>query len=122
MLFSTIGQIHAFPWMIGAGLAIGALYMLCAGLRKLICAGFWLTLIIDVCFGLCAALILIAAALTASYGALRLYEFLGAALGAILFELGLRPPLEWLACAILQRQRLIFKKIASFRPIKVIFK
>ena len=121
MLFSTIGQIHIFLWMLGAGLAIGALYALCAWLRRLLCAGFWLTLTIDILFGLCAALTVIAAALTASYGSLRLYEFFGAALGAILFELGVRPPLEWLAAAVFQWVKGIFQRIAKFRLIKVIF-
>ena len=122
MLFSTIGQIHSFLWMLGAGLTVGALYMLCAGLRRLMGAGFWLTLVIDALFGLCAALILIAAALTANYGSLRPYELLGAALGGILFELGVRPPLEWLAGAILHRLRRAVQNTATFRLIKVIFK
>lgn len=122
MLFYTIGQIHVFLWMVGAGLAIGALYTLCAFLRRLLCAGFWLTLIIDALFGLCAAVILIVAALTADYGRLRLYELLGAALGAILFELGFRPPLERLTAAAVCGLRNAVKTIANIRPIKVIFK
>lgn len=122
MLFSTIGQIHVFLWMTGAGFVIGALYTVCAGLRRLMCAGFWLTLAIDILFGLGAAIVLIAAALTASYGSLRLYELLGAALGAILFELGARPPLEKLADTLSGILRRTFRKIAKFRLIKVIFK
>lgn len=122
MLFSTIGQIHVFLWMVGAGLAVGALYALCAWIRRLLCAGFWLTLTIDALFGLGAAVILIVAALIASYGRLRLYELLGAVLGAILFELGVRPPLEALFGAIFARLRRLFQKIANFRLIKVIFK
>ena len=47
MLFSTIGQIHVFLWMAGAGALIGALCALAAALRRLLCAGFWLTLAID---------------------------------------------------------------------------
>ena len=122
MLFSTIGQIHAFLWMVGAGLAVGALYALCAWLRRLLCAGFWLTLAIDAAFGLGAALILIIAALTASYGSLRAFELLGAALGAILFELGVRPPLEYAACTLSAAISRTFQKITNFRLIKVIFK
>lgn len=122
MLFSTIGQIHVFLWMVGAGLAVGALYALCALLRRLLCAGFWLTLTIDALFGLGAAVILILAALIASYGRLRLYELLGAALGAILFELGVRPPVEWLLGRLADGVRRLFHRIAKFRPIKVIFK
>ena len=122
MLFSTIGQIHVFAWMAGAGLAVGALYTLCAWLRRLLAAGFWLTLAIDMLFGLCAAIIIFAAALTAAHGSLRLYEFLGAVLGGILFELGLRPPLEWLVCTALRYTKHLFQQIAKFRLIKVIFR
>lgn len=122
MLFSTIGQIHVFLWMVGAGLAAGALYALCAALRRLLSAGLWLTLAIDAMFGLGAAVLLIVAALTADYGQLRLYELLGAALGAILFELGIRPPLERLVGALCRTAGRMFQSIANFRPIKVIFK
>ena len=122
MLFSTIGQIHVFLWMIGAGLAIGAFYALCAWLRRLLCAGFWLTLTIDALFGLGAALLLIITALIADHGRLRLYELLGAALGAILFELGLRPMIESLTGSLWRRLRGIFQKISRFRLIKVIFR
>ena len=122
MLFSTIGQIHVFVWMVGAGLAIGALYTLCAWLRRLLCTGFWLTLSIDLLFGLGSAMLMIAAVLIAGGGSLRLYEFLGAALGAILFELGLRPPLEWLLNMFLAYICSFFQRIAKFRLIKVIFR
>lgn len=122
MLFFTIGQIHVFLWMIGAGLAVGALYTLCAALRRLLQAGFWLTLTIDALFGLGAAVILIAAALTASYGRLRAFELLGAFLGAALFLLGVRPPLERLFRKLSGIIRRVFRKIANFRLIKVIFK
>jgi len=122
MLFSTIGQIHVFLWMVGAGLAIGALYTLCTWLRRLLCAGFWLTLGIDTSFGLGAAVLIIAAALIGGYGSLRLYELLGAALGTILFELGLHPLLEWLLNKVLKRIGQLFQRIAKFRLIKVIFR
>ena len=59
MLFATAGQFPLFLWMVGAGVAVGALYSLCAGLRRLLSAGFWLTLAADAFFGLAAALTLI---------------------------------------------------------------
>jgi len=122
MLFSTIGQIHVFLWMIGAGLAAGALYTLFSWLRRLLEAGFWLTLVIDALFGLCAAALMIFAALFAGCTSLRLYELLGVALGAILFELGLHPPLEWLMRWIARITKRILRKTAKFRLIKVIFR
>lgn len=122
MLFYTIGQVHILLWMVGAGLAIGALYTLCALVRRLLCAGFWLTLFIDALFGFCAALVLIVAALTADYGRIRLYELLGAALGAILFDLGVRPLIEWLISWAARGIGRLFKIITNNRLIKVIFK
>lgn len=122
MLFSTIGQIHVFLWMVGAGLAIGALYTLFATIRRLLCAGFWLTLLLDALFGLGAGLILIAAGLVASYGQLRLYELMGAAAGFALFEAGIAPPVHSAARAILGLLKRIWNRLANFRLIKVIFR
>ena len=68
------------------------------------------------------ALEAIAAALTASYGRLRAFELLGAFLGAALFLLGVRPPLERLFRKLSGIIRRAFQKIANFRLIKVIFK
>ena len=110
MLFSTIGQIYVFLWMIGAGL------------RRLLGAGFWLTLAIDALFGLGAALILIAASVIACYGQLRLYELLGVALGAVLFQLGVEPPVRRLLGALARAVKRMFRRCANFRLIKVIFK
>lgn len=122
MLFYTIGQIHVFLWMVGAGLTVGMLYMLCAGLRRLLCAGLWLSLLIDALFGLGAAVILILAALTADYGRIRPYELLGTVSGAALFELGIRPLLERIAHAVFCVLKRTAQRIANFRTIKVIFK
>lgn len=122
MLFSTIGQIYVFLWMVGAGLAAGALYALFAAIRRLLCAGFWLTLLMDALFGLGAGLILIASSLVASYGQLRLYELLGAVAGFALFQAGITPPVRSLAAGMLRILRRVFDRIANFRLIKVIFR
>lgn len=122
MLFSTIGQLPVFLWMTGAGLIVGALYSLAAALRRLLDAGFWLTLTIDALFGLCAAGISIAALVTGSYGRLRLYELLGAALGFCLYLLGPRPLLSRLSSALGQEIRSRIAKTKNFRIIKFIFR
>lgn len=122
MLFSTIGQIHVFLWMAGAGALIGALCALAAALRRLLCAGFWLTLAIDAATGLGAAVVLIAALVLGNYGVVRLYELLGAVAGLVLFRLGPEPLLGAAACAVGRCARWIFQKIANFRLIKVIFR
>lgn len=122
MLFSTIGQLPVFLWMTGAGLLVGALYTLASSMRRLLCAGFWLTLIVDALFGLGAALILTAALVMGNYGQLRLYELLGAALGFILYVLGPDPLIRRGAAFLRRRLRHILVAISNFRLIKVIFK
>lgn len=122
MLFSTIGQIHVFLYMLGAGLVIGAVYALLSGLRRLMEAGLWLSLAVDALFGLACACILIAAMLKASYGSVRLYELLGALSGALLFRAGVQPALEALLRKTIRALRRAMGKCAHFRPIKVIFR
>lgn len=108
--------------MIGAGLLVGAWYTLLAALRKLFDAGFLLTLMMDVLFGIGASLILIAALMLGNYGSLRFYELLGAVLGIVLFSLGAAPPIQWFSHHIVLRIRHIFGKISRNRLIKVIFR
>lgn len=122
MLFATAGQFPLFVWMVGAGIAVGALYSLCAGLRRLLCAGFWLTLAVDALFGLGAALALIAALLLGCDGRLRLFELLGALAGFCLYMAGFDPPLRRAVRAVLRALRRIFVKISGNRLIKVIFR
>lgn len=108
--------------MIGAGLLVGAWYALLAALRKLFDAGFLLTLMMDVLFGIGAALILIAALMMGNYGSIRFYELLGAALGVVLFSLGAAPPLKWISRHMVCRIRHVYGKISHNRLIKVIFR
>lgn len=122
MLFSTIGQIYVFLWMVGAGLLVGALYSLCTGLRRLLCAGFWLTLLFDVLFGLGSGLILAAALIAGDYGRVRLYGVLGSCIGLLLFRRGIDPLLRYASAACIRTLRQIFARITGFRLIKVIFK
>ena len=79
-------------------------------------------MLIDALTGLCTGLILIAALVTGSYGQLRLYELLGAAAGAVLFRLGIEPPIRRCLSALAHVLRRIFDKIADNRLIKVIFR
>ena len=122
MLFATAGQFPLFLWMVGAGVAVGALYSLCAGLRRLLSAGFWLTLAADAFFGLAAALTLIAALLLGCDGRLRLFELLGAAVGFCLYWTGFAPLLRSVVRGAARMLRHIFVKIASNCLIKVIFR
>lgn len=122
MLFATIGQGALFVWMMAAGAVMGAWYVLTLMLRRFIQAGFWLTLACDLLFGAGCALIFTAALIAGNYGQLRPFALLGALLGALIFLLGLLPPL----CALGRYLRRFFARIvaalARNRCLKVIFK
>lgn len=122
MLFSTIGQGWVFLWMAAAGAVIGAWYALLAALRRLLCAGFWISLASDIAFGAGAAAIFCAALVAANYGQLRLYAVMAAALGFALFAAGAYPPARSAVRALTRAVRHFFVKIGRFRWIKVIFR
>ena len=71
MLFSTVGQGWVFVWMVAAGAAIGVWYALLAAVRRLLAAGFWLSLAADLAFGAGAAATFCAALVAADYGRVR---------------------------------------------------
>jgi len=122
MLFSTVGQGWVFLWMVAAGALIAVWYGLLAALRRLLAAGFWLSLAADLAFGAGAAAIFCAALVSADYGRARLFSLLGALLGFALCAAGAYPPARRAASALARGFRRIFVKIGGFRWIKVIFK
>lgn len=122
MLFATIGQLPVFLWMTVAGAAVGLTYSAFSALRRLLCAGFWLTLLADVLFGAAAAAILVVALFLGSYGQLRLFELLGAGLGLILYQLGPKMLIHRVANAASHGFCHILAAIRRNRLIKVIFR
>ena len=122
MLFATIHQGLLFLWMMAAGVLIGLWYALTLGLRKLIQAGFWLTLSCDLLFGAGCAVILCAFLVAGNYGALRPFELLGAACGALLCVCALLPPLRSLGRWLSRVQRATAARLKSCRVLQIIFK
>ena len=122
MLFSTVGQGWVFLWMVAAGAVIAVWYALLAGLRRLLSAGFWLSLAADLAFGIGAAAIFCGALVAADYGRLRLFPVGGALLGFALCATGLFSPARRAASAIGRRMHRIFVTIRGYRWINVIFK
>lgn len=96
MLFYTTGQAQVFMAALYAGLLIGMWYDLCRLARWVLSAGRFITLAVDVVFGVGSACLLLGALLVANYGELRLYAFLGALCGAILYFGTLSPLIRWL--------------------------
>jgi len=108
--------------MLAAGAGIGALWDLLALARRLLEAGFFLSLIADAFLGLGSAAILIFAMLRANYGQPRAYMFLGVALGAALYAFAVARPLHALLRAL---RGVVWRTAARMREnriIKVIFR
>ena len=122
MLFATVGQGWVFLWMAAAGALIACWYALLAALRRLLAAGFWLSLAADVAFGVGTAAIFCGALVAADYGRVRLFSILGALTGFALCAAGLFPPARRAASALVRMHRQIFATIRDFRWIKVIFR
>ena len=122
MLFATVGQGARFIWMLAAGAVVGVWYMLTALLRRFIQAGFWLTLACDLLFGAGAAVILIAALIAGSYGQVRPFDILGAAIGALLFGFAILSSIWALLRKIWLKSHHILGILAKKRLINIIFK
>ena len=116
MLFATVGQGWVFLWMMAAGALIACWYALMAALRRLLTAGFWLSLAAGAAAIFCAALV------TADYGRVRLFSIAGALAGFALCAAGLFPPARRAGLVLGRMLRHVFVIIRGFRWIKVIFR
>lgn len=122
MLFATAGQGALAVWMMAAGACMGLVYLLMAGLRRLIQAGFALTLCCDLAYGALCALVFIAFLVRGNYGRVRLFEILAAALGMGISILALQPGLKWLGLRLAKFKKRIWTAMSENRLIKVIFR
>ena len=122
MLFATVGQGALFVWMMLCGIIIGIWYAMTALLRRILQAGFWLTLACDLAFGIGCAAILLGFMVLGNYGQFRLYMLLGAAAGLSLFAFALASPLCRLVSLLERGGKQILTGIAKNRLIKVIFR
>lgn len=122
MLFATVGQGALTVWMMAAGAAMGVCYLALAGLRRLIQAGFALTLICDLAYGALCAAIFIAFLVRGNYGRVRLFEIIAVLLGAGLSIFALEPPLKWIGKRLCALAKGIKAVLSENRLIKVIFK
>jgi len=122
MLFATVGQGALFIWMIAAGIAVGIWYGISALLRRVLQAGFWLTLACDLLFGVGSAVILLCFMIAGNYGQFRLFSILGAILGFALFMLALAGPAQRLLNQLKTAFRNIVAGLSKNRLIKVIFR
>ena len=122
MLFYTIGQPQAFLGMMYAGLAVGLLFDVAALVRKLLFAGKILTLVVDCAFSLLAVMLLAATWLHVNYLDFRMYALMGAAAGAALYALTLRPLLRLIVVRPLIFVGRRLKRLAGAKILRKIFR
>lgn len=122
MLFATAHQGLLFLWMMAGGVCIGIWYLLTAGLRRLVQAGFWLGLGCDLLFGAGAAVLLTGFLISGNYGVLRPFTLIGALLGAMLALFALVEPLYASGRLLSRTGKRIVTALAQNRLLKVIFK
>lgn len=122
MLFYTMGQPQAFLGMVYAGLAAGLLFDAAALVRKLLAAGRVLTLAVDCAFSLVAVLMLAAVWLRVNYLDFRMYALMGAACGAVLYALTVRPLLRLLVVRPLIFLGRRFRRLAGSKILRKIFR
>ena len=122
MLFATAHQGLLFLWMAAGGVCIGIWYLLTAGLRRLIQAGFWLGLGCDLLFGAGAAVLFTGFLISGNYGVLRPFTLMGTVLGTMLALFALTGPLQSMEKILRRAGRRIMTLLAQNRLLKVIFK
>jgi hypothetical protein len=122
MLFYTVGQPQAFLGMMYAGLAAGLLFDMAALVRKLLSAGKILTLVVDCAFSLLCVLLLAAVWLRVNYLDFRMYALMGAAAGAALYALTVRPLLRLIVLRPLIFLGRRLRRIAGSKVIQKIFR
>lgn len=122
MLFYTVGQPQAFLGMMYAGLAVGFLFDAAALVRRLLAAGKILTLAVDCAFSLLAVSLLAAVWLRVNYLDFRMYALMGAACGAVLYALTVRPLLRLMVVRPLRQLFRMLRRVAGAKIVRKIFR
>lgn len=122
MLFATVGQGALFLWMMVAGMIVGLWYGITALLRRILRAKLLLSFVCDLLFALGAAAILLGFMFVGNYCQMRLFLFLGAALGFSLFCFALAKPMQRLMDILKNAGKRIMSRISKNRFINVIFR
>lgn len=122
MLFATAGQGALFVWMLASGVVIGIWYLLTALLRRILQAGFWLTLACDLAFGVGCAAIWMAFLVAGNYGRVRLFTVIAPVLGVLIFACAAAPAVNALERALRKAICHIVAALSGNRLIKVIFR
>ncbi len=91
MLYYTLPQAGEFAAMLLAGVAVGMIALAFSWLRRLMRAGFFISLACDLLMGLLWAIVVCVSLVVACRGRARAFHFIGMALGCALFLAAVSP-------------------------------
>lgn len=100
---TTAPQVYIFLITVYGGLLVGVVYDIYRLIRHIAKRGRWLTIVLDVLFIITLGVIVFAVLYIANSGELRLFIFLGLALGFALYMAGLSMFFRFLGSKIRQR-------------------
>ena len=100
---TTAPQVYIFLITVYGGLLVGVVYDIYRLIRRIAKRGRWLTIVLDVLFIITLGVIVFAVLYIANSGELRLFIFLGLALGFALYMAGLSMFFRFLGSKIRQR-------------------
>lgn len=94
---TTVPQIYIFMITLYGGMIAGFAYDIYRGIRRSFKTGRWATALLDTMFIITLGAIVVAVMYAANSGELRLYTFVGFALGFALYMAGISPFLSFLS-------------------------
>lgn len=97
---TTASQPYIFLITIYGGMVAGAVYDVFRCIRRVARRGRWLTALLDTLFIIVLGVIVVFVLYTANMGELRLYTFVGFALGFLLYIVGLSPFVSYIAARV----------------------
>ena len=100
---TTVSQPYIFVIMLYGGMLVGLAYDIYRCIRRAANRGKWFTAVFDTLFILTLGLIVIFILYSANQGELRLFTFIGFALGFALYMAGISPMITHLAKKIRER-------------------
>ena len=123
MLMSTANQVYVFLSTVYTGMVIGLVYDLNRMIRRISKPGRWIVGALDLLFWLMAAVIVFAVLYFANNGEIRLYNFIGLAMGWSLYLLTISPWVLKLLALFYRGMNLAVSRIIGFDlwPFRMIY-
>lgn len=122
MLYYTLSQPGEFAAMLLAGAAAGMIALAFSWLRRLMRAGFFLSLACDLLMGLMWAAVVCMSLVVACRGRARAYHFVGMALGCALFLAAVSPLSRAVGRALGRAARAAARRLMKNRLVRALLK